>query len=527
MPSLWRLFKDVVCPAVGPLVRMERRGMRVDEGRREEMHKQAQAAKDEAMQRILEVASGFHEARRGRLEAEIERLWGVAGECCAAHLGESTTRRRRAKCVGCTAAVPTLTSIRKAKDILKRIGDGFRLASDDDWRVLLFGKAPVGLGLKPLPGTLTPKQKLPKVDADTIEKMQRKYPDQPILRAKVEADAAEYRLSVTLAVPVDAEGFAHTTFMIPKTRTGRLASGTDDQEESKRRESEAGNQQNIADEDRSIYVGDRECDMIGHGDLKNVEALVVAWLAGEDEMIAKILGNGDIHAENGMLLARTIGFKLDPADVDKVAFPHDPKRKSFRQNGKLTHKWHYGLSARGMEKQYGIPAGVCQRLMDAYFERWSKVRKWQVETERMALELGHMTTPFGRRFTYPRQKDHKGVLSIDREQALADGPQSIVGDMIKVIVAEADRLTETVWHGRMMTTTHDSITLNVCSGVWDEKGPATLTPFKRVMERKWEQMGERPGFGMFWCPSDWMVGWNWGKANAGNETGLRKMGVPG
>jgi DNA polymerase-1 len=304
------------------------------------------------------------------------------------------------------------------------------------------------------------------------------------------------------------------------TSTGRLGSGDDGFEPDKKRVSEAGNMQNIPDRLRRMYVADDEDSWLVQADWRQVEALVTAWLAGDEEMTSVILdGSRDIHAENALVLADAIGYHgLTIGDTDNVSFPNDPGKRSFRQAGKLTHKLHYGMGAEKFSRTYGIGRDVCARIIAAYFERWPKLAVWQRDTIEEASAQRQLETPFGRVLRF-WAFDRKGRLQ-DREEALAFRPQSIVGDMIKVVGRRLYDYSQAAGgQYRLVTTTHDSWTLSHRG----ESPDAIALTVKKIMERRWPEMGACGRLPVLWCPVDVAVGKNWGKNSATrNEGGLRK-----
>jgi DNA polymerase I-like protein with 3'-5' exonuclease and polymerase domains len=539
----WQLFTDIVSPAQLVLHRAEVGGVKCDVEARDELRKDVKKELRNLTGRIQRSVQELHDRRLARVEEAIGGLedekilvYDTVDRRCSNH-PDYRGRTRRLQCGDCAAVYRSTSAIEarraskdytqriaKGRQVIKRIGPRFKISSDQAWRWLLFDK--LALNLKPAPGTRTKKRKEPKVNAKSIEKLARRYPDVEILRLKTQADQAAYRLSVTLAAKADDQGFVHPVYSLAKTNTGRVASGTSDVEPGKKRKSSAGNFQNIPERDRVVYVADTPNQRLVAADWKNIEALVVAWLARDEEMVRIILDpEGDIHTDNALMLAEAIGVKLKREDARRVPFPYDPQKKSFRQNGKITHKWNYGMRERRMRDDYGIPLNICKRLKDAYFERWPLIKRWQDETEREVNDTGMLTTPFGRTFRFHNWKRRDGKwVTADLEEALADGPQSIVGDMCKARLPVVEYLYADVG-GRFLTTTHDSF----LGSVPTDAAPMTAVKLRQLLEIPWKQMPRlHPGTmtqgGLFWCPAEPAVGYNWGKYDPDkNPEGLREV----
>jgi DNA polymerase I-like protein with 3'-5' exonuclease and polymerase domains len=497
---------------------MEIGGMKVDEDRRQHLR----SIKGEELEReskiIQELVDDLHKPRRTKVQEEIGALQIRKKSLFDRYLGECPSdpdyagKNRRNNCACCARVYARaeharqeskeLTSlIAKRRTEWNRQGDVFRVGSDKEWRWLLFQE----LKLKPPPGSKTDTG-LIRVDARTIEKMQRKYPDVEVLKHKVKADKADYCLRVPLKVPVDDRGFAHCVLSQTRTSTLRIASGTNDDEPGKKRLSEAGNLQNLNDQVKSIYIGDTDEDGVVCWDYKNIEALITAALAGEWEMVEAIIGDGDIHAQNGLLLASAIGFDLDPALVDVVAFPYDPGKKSFRQNGKLTHKWHYGMKKFRMREDYGIPTHICTKLINAYFNKYQRILAWQEGTAKEANKERKLVSPYGAAIYFHNlQQNYKtGKWEVDREQALAWKPQHLAAMICQTMLPKVEALCEE-FGGRIIATTHDSYAASCPKNNMGAlaKAGVTLLQQPHPLQPRFEKGGE------FWCPVKATTGLNW------------------
>jgi hypothetical protein len=100
---------------------------------------------------------------------------------------------------------------------------------------------------------------------------------------------------------------------------------------------------------------------------------------------------------------------------------------------------------------------------------------------------------------------------LDKEEALAFRPQSIVGDMIKVVGRRLYNMLDS--RHRLVTTTHDSWTVSAVGGFED----LVAKSVKVQMEAPWPELGGLA------CPADISVGKCWGKYHATKcKEGLRK-----
>jgi uracil-DNA glycosylase family 4 len=522
-------FEKIDMPALLPIIHMEQRGMLVDENRRALLQQECEQTKAEAEERILALAQPFHEKRRAavteavkNLESEVKTRLQYGMAHCAVHpdyYGQ-TRREKNACCKTVRESNAILLAelkelkgqIKKGGTILKQIGERFDPAKPDHWRWLLFDKdglnseRPKDKQIKPT--ARTPKTKLPQIDADAMEKLQRQHPDLEIFRQKIDATYAEWRLNNTLAVEVDKDGYAHTKLSIFRASTARYSSGTDREDSDKIRYAAAGNQQNIPDADRSIYIAP-DGWLIMQPDYSQIEARDTAHRARETALLDAWKRGEDIHTNNAVMLAAAIGVKLKPEDARDLIFPYDPQRKSYRDNGKiLTHAWDYGMDDLKTSRDYGLPLDVARRLRAAYFATYPKLMQRIRDVEAEALENGWLTNAFGLRLgPYAREKKNGIWRLVDRNEALASQPQSDVGDMMKIVSKALDDWPNWAYTPTLRTTMHDNF------WIYFKQGDDVFTAHgvRMVMEREWPQLGFIEGYGYFRCPVEISIGKNGGK----------------
>lgn len=390
--------------------------------------------------------------------------------------------------------------ITKGKARLKSIGEEFKDTSADHWRWLLFEK----LGLKPI--AYTGKRRTPQLNDEVLEKLIKKHPSIDLLQSLGEIKKLDYQLSNALSWEPDRDGRVRFIYS-QRTSTGRVQSGSDLEEEGKNRDSRGGNAQNPTDRDRQLFVAPPDHYLL-NADYSQIEARVTAWLAGETRMLQAWVDGLDIHALNGITLAQALGRKdvtLDNVDSETLKF--GGTYVTYRYAAKrMTHGWNYGMGADKTARMYGIPILVASRMIEAYFESWPQLKEFHHRLLEDVEVARYYRNNFGRRIKFYgfewSEEDQRWVLK-NREKALAAPGQSNVGDMIKTVLWPAEGLEA----GRLITTTHDSLTFEVKEGVVEKLAKQVL----ETMQRPWPQLGQLPKFGTFICPSDISVGKNWGK----------------
>jgi len=573
--GMFDTFIKYVVPAAPVLIKMEYRGIPVDEPRRMELLRELEADIKICQQEIWDFANTYHKRRIAELEEsvrsaeelekhELERhpLFTSSADGtkdslvrCGQH-PDYTGLTRRAKCPSCVSVYRGAGSLRgKIKAIrnqrsrirsrIKQLGPSFKEGSSDHWRWLLFD--PSTLALQPTAFTET--KGLPRVKDEDIEALFRLYPNIPILKRRVEIQHALHTKGV-LEVPTDYDGHAHFVTSQHRTETMRLASGTDDEEEGKIRLSPGGNLQNKKDHERSIFCAGDPNKVFVEWDWSQIELRVMAWKARATELLRALASGQRIHALNAAAI-----FGCKPEDAKKFMVPFEGQMRDADHAAKrATHGWDYGMGEVKTGQMYQPCATmtlqeVAQMLVErykqrrdvispdtvrklfrggaveharlytyansatardwirAYFARWPELAEFQNWVIKEVEQNRSLTNSFGYtlRFWNFQYKDGRWQTS-DREEALAMIPQSDVGFMTKVNLPPMDKCFED-HGGELLISNHDAF-----GGIVEK---ARLVDFyhasKPIMERPWPQLGELKEFGLFSCPAECMVGWNWGK----------------
>jgi DNA polymerase I-like protein with 3'-5' exonuclease and polymerase domains len=452
--------------------------------------------------------------------------------------------------------------IAKLRTKLKQIGDAFNSGNDNHWRWLLFGaEGEGGLGLRAT--RLTGKAGLAGVDEDDIEELQRIYPEQEILKARVELQHLYRRMRWLKGLKPDHNGRVHIPYSLHRTENGRLASGFDDAEDDKPRESGGGNIQNVPEADRAIFCAEPGKVWI-EGDMSQVELRVMAWLARDRELLTALRDGIDIHSENA---AAIFGCSPEQARTTMVHFEGAmrPARTAVKRP---THGWDYGLGdvkcggmfrpcedwasskvvdflAEEFKKSCGVDGmngaawarrqrqaersksseieklKLIRRIYDeantltakawrlAYFKRWKGLARFQNEVIEEVERNRVLVNPYGRRLEFQNfrwdYKMQRYVFS-DREEALAFLPASTVADEAKAMFPAMEEAAKR-HDGELLLFNHDAF----CSQVPEKNASAYMQDAKSIMESPWKALGTIEGFGQFSCPAEFKRGPNWGE----------------
>ena len=119
----------------------------------------------------------------------------------------------------------------------------------------------------------------------------------------------------------------------------------------------------------------------------------------------------------------------------------------------------YGLSAYGLADRLQIPQDEAQEFIDAYLERFPKVKAFIDETIEGARTEGHVTTLFGRIRRVPELRSRQfQTRSLGERLAVNMVIQGTAADIIKVAMVRCrDRLRSAELDTRLVLQIHDEL----------------------------------------------------------------------
>ena len=202
----------------------------------------------------------------------------------------------------------------------------------------------------------------------------------------------------------------HTTFNQTATATGRLSSSNP-------------NLQNIpvrGDMGRRM----RTCFTAGPGmklisaDYSQVELRVLAHYSQDPTLLSAFRNGEDIHTRTAALLH----------DVDPSQIGPDERRKAKTINFGLI----YGMGARKLGQDLGIPLSEARMFMERYFTRFAHIKEFFDGVEEEARRNGYVTTLSGRRRPLPDMRSQSGqARALAERQAVNTLIQGSAADLIK------------------------------------------------------------------------------------------------
>ena len=230
------------------------------------------------------------------------------------------------------------------------------------------------------------------------------------------------------------DGRLHTTFNQTATATGRLSS-TDPNLQNIPIRTEQGR------EIRACFVADPG-NMLISADYSQVELRLLAHIADEP-VLKEIFRRGeDVHTATAEAI---LGGKTDPGTRSKAKM--------------VNYGIVYGLSAYGLADRLQIEQDEAQVFIDAYLERFPRVKAFIEETIERAREEGHVTTLFGRIRRVPELRSRQfQTRSLGERLAVNMVIQGTAADIIKMAMVRArDELRAANLSTRLVLQIHDEL----------------------------------------------------------------------
>ena len=252
----------------------------------------------------------------------------------------------------------------------------------------------------------------------------------------------------------------HTTFDQTNAATGRLSSKNP-------------NLQNIpirtelGREIRAAFIAEPGHVLLS-ADYSQIELRLLAHFS-EDELLVEAFRRGDdIHT-----LTASQVFGVPPLMVDA-----EHRRRAKAVNFGIV----YGLSPFGLSQQLGIEQKEAKRFIDAYFEKYSGVRRFIDQTLEAARRESKVRTLFGRVRPIPDINSKNPNMRGFAERTAVNTPlQGTAADLIKLAMIRIDaELRERKLKSRMTLQVHDELVFEVPE--------AEVETIKQLVEERMEQV---------------------------------------
>ena len=232
-------------------------------------------------------------------------------------------------------------------------------------------------------------------------------------------------------------GRLHTSFNQTVARTGRLSSSNP-------------NLQNIPIGDefgqriRSAFVAEPGWLLIS-ADYSQIELRVLAHMSEDPRLIEAFTRDEDIHSRTAQEIF----------GVPAALQTHEHRRTAKAINYGVI----YGLSSFGLAGRTGTSKTEAQQYIDAYFERYQKVKEFLDKLIEEARRSGRVRTMLGRLRPIPEinSKDIAARNRAERE-AMNTPLQGTAADLMKLAMVKVQsRLRREKLRSRMILTVHDEL----------------------------------------------------------------------
>jgi DNA polymerase-1 len=230
------------------------------------------------------------------------------------------------------------------------------------------------------------------------------------------------------------DGRLHTTFNQTATATGRLSS-TDPNLQNIPIRTEQGR------EIRACFVAAPGNQLVS-ADYSQVELRLLAHIADEP-VLKEIFRRGeDVHTATAEAI---LGGKSDPGTRSKAKM--------------VNYGIVYGLSAFGLADRLQIEKEEAQEFIDAYLERFPRVKAFIDATIERAREEGHVATLFGRIRRVPELRSRQfQTRSLGERLAVNMVIQGTAADIMKLAMVRArDELRSAGLATRLVLQIHDEL----------------------------------------------------------------------
>ena len=241
---------------------------------------------------------------------------------------------------------------------------------------------------------------------------------------------------------VHPDGRIRTTYQQAVAATGRLSS-TDPNLQNIHARTEEGLQI------RGVFVPGESFDYLLTADYSQIEMRLMAHLSGDEELIAAFNAGADLH--------RYVAGRVFGVPEDSVTPAQRSRIKA------MSYGLVYGLSAFGLAAQLKIAVPEAQALMDGYFSRFGKVKRYLDGLVQQARRDGYTETMLGRRRYLPElASTNRQVREAAERMALNAPIQGSAADIIKIAMVHVEEsLAQAELRSRVLLQVHDELVLEV------------------------------------------------------------------
>ncbi|MBX3021548.1 MAG: DNA polymerase I [Bdellovibrionales bacterium] len=289
-------------------------------------------------------------------------------------------------------------------EIFKAAGENFNIGSPKQLGHVLFEKLKLPVGHKTKTGYST--------DSDVLEGLAKDHPiANHILNYRELTKLKSTYVDALPALVNPQTGRVHTSMNQAATSTGRLSSTNP-------------NLQNIPIRTergrlvRKAFIAD-EGNVLISADYSQIELRILAHITSDEGLTKAFQDDLDIHAATA---SEVFNISLEEVTADH-------RRIAKAVNFGLA----YGQGAFGLADVLGIPRGEATDIINRYFTRFAGVKRFMETTVREGMEVGYVSTLFGRRRYIDELQSKNPMQRRAGERAAINAPiQGTAADLVKL-----------------------------------------------------------------------------------------------
>ena len=202
-------------------------------------------------------------------------------------------------------------------------------------------------------------------------------------------------------------------------------------------------------------------------DYSQIELRILAHESGDPTLIEAFRAGEDIHTRTAEEVFGGIG--LSPAEA---------RRRAKIVNFSII----YGKTAFTLAKEIGVSTGEAKEFIEAYFDRYARVRDLIERIRTEARETGRVTTLFGRQRHIPEIRTGQRARREAAERMAVNAPiQGTAADLIKIAMLGVDRALEPT-SGLLLLQVHDELLVEADTGEAEAVGDLVRREMESVAE---------------------------------------------
>ncbi|MBN3039173.1 MAG: DNA polymerase I [Candidatus Omnitrophica bacterium] len=321
------------------------------------------------------------------------------------------------------------------KDIYEMAGEDFNINSPKQLSQILFKKLKLAVIKRTKTGFST--------DTEVLGKLTQAHPiARTLLEFREVSKLKSTYVDGLLKLIHPKTGKIHTSFNQTGTATGRLSSSQPNLQNIPIKT-------NLGKTIRRAFVAEKKNHLLLSADYSQIELRILAHLSQDKKLISAFKNDSDIHSYTASLI---FGVGLDEV---KTQMRDAAKTVNF---GII-----YGMSAFGLAKDLSIAQDKAQEFIEAYFKRYTEVKKYMEQQVSLAQKHGFVTTLLKRRRYLPQiNSENENIRQFAQRAAINAPVQGSASDLIKTAMIEIHKvLTDQYSDVKMLLQVHDELVFSV------------------------------------------------------------------